>query len=85
MNRQFYNDLGIAHGDKPGLSPKTIKCIHGIFQKALQQAIAIGSLHSNPTTSCVLPKVEQKELKPLDDEVIRAFMKAIQGHHFEAA
>ena len=23
--QQFYNDLGTAHGDKPGLSPKTIK------------------------------------------------------------
>ena len=43
MIQQFYNDLGTAHENKPGLSPKTIKCIHGIFHKALQQAIEIGS------------------------------------------
>lgn len=81
--QQFYNDLGTAHGDKPGLSPKTIKCIHGIFHKALQQAIAIGYLHSNPTTACELPKAERKDIKPLDDDAIRAFMEAIQGHRFE--
>lgn len=81
--QQFYNDLGTAHGDRPGLSPKTIKCIHGIFHKALQQAIAVGYLHANPTTACELPKVERKEIKPLDDEAIRAFLKAIQGHRFE--
>lgn len=81
--QRFYNDLGTAHGDKPGLSPKTIKCVHGIFHKALQQAIALGYLRSNPTTACKLPKVEAKEIKPLDDEAIRAFMEAIQGHRFE--
>lgn len=81
--QQFYNDLGTAHGNKPGLSPKTIKCIHGIFHKALQQAIEIGYLHSNPTTACKLPKVERKVIKPLDNKEIQAFVKAIQGHRFE--
>lgn len=81
--QQFYNDLGTAHSEKPGLSPKTIKCIHGIFHKALQQAVKIGYLYANPTTACELPKVERKEIKPLDDDAIRAFMKAIQGHRFE--
>ena len=81
--QQFYNELGTAHGDKPGLSPKTIKCVHGIFHKALQQAIAIGYLHSNPTTACELPKAERKDIKPLDDDAIRAFIEAIQGHRFE--
>lgn len=81
--QRFYNDLGKAHRNKPGLSPKTIKCVHGIFHKALQQAVALGYLRSNPTTACKLPKVEPKEIKPLDDEAIRAFMEAIQGHRFE--
>ena len=40
MIQQFYNDLGTIHGNKPGLSPKTVKCIHGIFHKALQQILA---------------------------------------------
>ena len=33
----FINDLGKPKGDKKGLSPKTVKCIHGILHKALQQ------------------------------------------------
>jgi integrase len=49
----------------------------------LQQAIAIGYLHSNPTTACELPKAERKDTKPLDDDAIRAFMGAIQGNRFE--
>ena len=28
----FINDLGKIHGEKKGLSPKTVKCIHGILQ-----------------------------------------------------
>ena len=81
--QRFYNDLGTAHGDKPGLSPKTIKCIHGIFHKALQQAIELGYLRSNPTSACKRPKVEQGEIKPLDNEAANAFMEAIKGHRFE--
>ena len=83
MIQQFYNDLGTIHGNKPGLSPKTVKCIHGIFHKALQQAIEIGYLRSNPTTACKLPKVERKEVKSLDNEAIQSFLKAIRGHRFE--
>ena len=83
MIQQFYNDLGTVHGDKPGLSPKTVKCIHGIFHKALQQAIEIGYLRSNPTTACKLPKVERKEVKALDNGAIQSFLKAIRGRRFE--
>lgn len=29
----FYNDLGKPDGDKPGLSAKTVKNVHGVLQK----------------------------------------------------
>ena len=82
--QSFYNSLSKPQGDKPGLSPKTVKCIHGITHKALQQAVKIGYLRLNPSNGCELPKVERKEIKPLDNEAIAAFLKAIQGHRFEA-
>ena len=82
--QNFYNDLGKAHGDKPGLAPKTIKCIHGILHKSLQQAVKIGYLRFNPSDACELPRVERKEIKPLDNNAISAFLKAIRGHRFEA-
>ena len=37
--QSFYNALGKPQGEKPGLSPKSIKTIHGILHKALQQAV----------------------------------------------
>lgn len=82
--QKFYNSLGKPRGEKPGLSAKTIKGVHGVLHKALSQAVEIGYLRFNPADACKLPRVERKEIKPLDNEEIAAFMKAIQGHRFEA-
>lgn len=79
----FYNGLGAERDGKPGLSPKTVKNIHGVLHKALQQAVKIGYLHFNPADACELPRVERKEIKPLDSVEIGAFMKEIHGHKFE--
>lgn len=76
--QHFYNGLS-----KKGLSPKSVKNIHGVLHKALQQAVDIGYLRVNPSDVCTLPRVERKELKPLDDDAIRRFMDALQGHRFE--
>lgn len=82
--QRFYNDLGKAHGGKDGLSPKSIKNVHGVLHKALQQAVKIGYLQFNPTEACELPRIERAELKPLDDEQIAAFLQAIDGHRYES-
>lgn len=79
----FYNGLGKPKGSEPGLSPKSIKNAHGILHKALQQAVANGYIHTNPADACILPRIVRKELKPLDEGQISAFLKAIQGHRFE--
>lgn len=79
----FCNDLEAVHGDKPGLAPKTIKCIHGVLHSALQQAVTNGYLRSNVSEGCKLPKAEKEEIKPLYEDEIGAFMKAIHGHRFE--
>ena len=42
MIQQFYNSLGIAHGNKPGLSPKTVQNIHGVLPKACSQRLKSG-------------------------------------------
>lgn len=80
----FYNRLGDERDGKPGLSPKTVKNIHGVLHKALQQAVALDYIRFNPADACTLPRVEKKEIKPLDTEEIAQFVKAIQGHRFEA-
>lgn len=81
--QQFYNRLGMANGDKPGLSPKTVQNIHGVLHKALQQAVKIGYLRINASDACELPRAEKTEIKPLSEEEIQTFMKTIKGHKFE--
>ncbi len=82
--QHFYNALGNERANgKPGLSPKSVKNVHGLFHKALQQAVAVGYLRFNPSDACTLPKIEHKEIKPLEDAQISDFLKAIDGHCHE--
>lgn len=80
----FYN--GLLKPKKEGekaLSPKTIKNIHGVFHKALQQAVQVGYMKGNPTDGCKPPRVVQKAVSPLDEDQVAEFLKAIQGHPHE--
>lgn len=77
MIQAAYNRLGST------LAPKTVKNVHGVLHKALQQAVKNRYISFNPAESCELPRAERKELKPLDEEQISTFLKAISGHQFE--
>lgn len=81
--QRFYNKLGQSTGDKKGLSPKTIKDIHGVLHKALDQAVAVGYIRSNPSTACTLPRVEKPKIVTFSDEQFRDFLAAISGHRHE--
>ena len=79
----FYNSLAKGEKGKKKLSAKTIRTIHGILHHALNQAVANGLIRSNPAAACTLPRIEKKELKPLDEQGISQFLKAIQGNRYE--
>jgi len=79
----FYNKLLNGSEEIPGLSPKTIKNIHGVLHKTLQQAVKINYIRDNPSNACDLPRVEKVKIKPLDENQISDFIKAIKGHQFE--
>lgn len=82
--QSFYNSMQQPSKKHPnGLSPKTIKNIHGVLHKAFQQAVLIGYLRFNPTDACILPRIEKKELKPFDEDDISNFLQALQGHPFQ--
>lgn len=72
----FYNGLDMA--------PKSVKNVHGILHKALQQAVTNRYIPFNPADACILPRIVKKELHPLDDTQITAFLTAIKGHRYEA-
>ena len=81
--QKFYNQLGEEHDGEPALSPKTVKNIHGVLHKALNQAVMLGYMRSNPADACTLPRIVQKEIKPLDEDATALFLDAIQGHQYE--
>lgn len=57
--QKFYNSL--QNGEKP-LSAKTIKNIHGVLHKALQQAVEVGYIRFNPSDACKLPRIVRKDI-----------------------
>lgn len=81
--QSFYNGLLKPTKQREAISPKTVKNVHGVLHKALQQALVNGYIRLNPTDGCVLPRIEKKQVKPLDEDQITAFLKAIRGHQFE--
>lgn len=84
--QKFYNSLGAPRkDDKDPLSPKTIKCVHGVLHKALGKAVTLGYMKANPTADCDLSRVVQKEMVPLDNNQIAAFLAATEGNAHEWA
>ena len=77
--QRFYNSLLT----EKRLSPKTVKNIHGTFHRALGQAMKLGMIRSNPTDLCDLPKARRKEIHPMEEKDITAFLKAIDGCKYE--
>ena len=73
----FYNSLIT---DK---SPKTIKNIHGVLHKALDKAIKIGYITTNPASVCDIPRIEKKEIKPLNADNISRFIKRLDTEEYK--
>lgn len=65
---------------KTALSPKTVKNIHGIIHRCLQQAVLIGYLRDNPADVCNLPKIPRSHIQPLSDEQIAAMIHQLQSY-----
>ena len=82
--QKFYNELFRPKEDGgKGLSAKTVKNIHGVFHKALEQAKKNHVLRFNPSDACELPRIYKQEIKPLNREQAAAFLGEIQGHTHE--
>lgn len=74
MLQKFINGLA-----GQGLSPKTIKNIHGVLHRALEQAVRIGYLRTNPATICNLPKAVKPPIQPLTNEQVAALMSELES------
>ena len=65
------------------LSPKTVRNIHGVLHRTLEQAKLLGYLKVNPADAAVPPRVEKKQIEAMDVEDIGKFLTAIQGSKYE--
>jgi len=74
--QKLCNDL--SRREKP-LAPKSIKNVHGILHKALTQAVELKYIPNNPADFVKLPRIEKKEMKPLTESEIAAFLTEIEN------
>ena len=81
--QRFYNKLVKGDENTQGISPKTLKNLHGVLHKALKQAVEMGYLKFNPSDACRIPRIEKPEIKPLEDNDIAVFINAIKEHKYE--
>jgi len=81
--QKLYNSLYRGKDAVKPLSAKTIKNIHGVLHKALNQAVKIGYIRFNPSDSCTLPRVIKKEMQPLEETAIKDFIAACEGEQYK--
>lgn len=81
--QRFYNSLAKTDGTKKALSAKSIKNVHGVLHRALQQAVENQYIRFNPSAVCKLPRIVKKEIQPMDEKQMGEFLKAIKGHRYE--
>ena len=65
------------------LSQITVKNIHGVLHRALEQAKMLGYLRVNPLDAVILPRVEKKQVKTVTDDSLITFLDAIKGTPYE--
>jgi len=58
--------------------------MHSILRKALKQAVLDGLIRRNVCDAVKPPKVERKEMKPLDREQAKGLLEAASGDRLEA-
>lgn len=80
--QRLYNGLKNKRDGTP-LSAKSKKNVHGTLHKALEKAVSLGYIRHNPADKPDLPKVKKAEIKPLADEEMVSFLRAIKGHKYE--
>src|SRR3712207_985039 len=67
-----------------GLSAATVRKMHSVLRKALKQAVLDGLVPRNVCEAVKPPKVERKEITPLDRQQAKMLLEAASGDRLEA-
>jgi integrase len=70
---------------RDGLKPSSVRYIHAVLHRALEQAVRFNLIPFNPAARVDPPKVRQEEITPLDTEQARKFLATAGGDRFEAS
>lgn len=75
MVQRFINGLA--------LSPASVRLAYKVLHQALEKAVKLDYIPRNPASDCQLPRMERKEIRPLDDEQAAALLLAVKGGRLE--
>ncbi len=81
--QEVYNNMlksGKMNSEQGGLSPKTIRNIHVVFHRALNQACKSDLLIKNPLISVTLPRVHKTPIEILTPEEQKALEQKCSNH-----
>ena len=65
------------------LSPASVRLAYKVLHMALEKAVKLEYIPKNPAAGSELPKLEQKEIHPLDDQQVAALLNAAKGGDIE--
>ena len=65
------------------LSPASVRLAYKVLHMALEKAVKLEYIPRNPAAGSELPKLEQKEIHPLDDQQVAALLNAAKGGDIE--
>lgn len=68
-----------------GLSATSIKYIHRVLNKALNDAVRMQFIIRNPCDAVVLPKMKKPKVNVLSESQIKYFLDSVKGHKLEPA
>ncbi len=72
---------GFINGLK--LAPSSARLVYRVLHRALEKAVDLDYIPRNPSDRCELPRMERKEIHPLDDPQVAALLKAAKGTSLE--
>ena len=67
---------------RDGLKPSSVRYIHAVLHRALEQAVRFNLIPTNPASKVDPPKIRQDEITPLDSQQARVFLDATNGDRF---
>lgn len=65
------------------LGPSTVRLVYQVLHTALEKAVRLDYIPKNPAYNCELPRRDQAEIHPLDDQQISALLMAAKGKLLE--